>query len=310
METGRRAAGTLSRHNIRDYIQSYLMISPQLIGFLIFTIYPIFWVLRWAWYSYDGVTAEYIGLQNFVRVFTRDPYYWRSVLNSFILSFGKLAVEIPLALILAVILNRKLKGRNMFRTVFFMPNIISVAIIGLIFSFLFASYAGIINSLLMKFGLVTKSVNWFGDKWTAMAVLAIASIWQNFGINMIFFLTALQTIPKELYECSEIDGATKLGQFFHITLPMIAPVTRIILMLAIIGSLKVTDLVLVLTNGEPAGQTEVAMTYVFKYFFSYGESASAAQIGYASSLGVVTAVILGIVTLIYLRMTKKASSIY
>ncbi|HQD42412.1 MAG TPA: sugar ABC transporter permease, partial [Bacillota bacterium] len=94
------------------------MISPQLIGFLIFTIYPIFWVLRWAWYSYDGVTAEYIGLQNFVRVFTRDPYYWHSVLNSFILSFGKLAVEIPLALILAVILNRKLKGQYVQNSVF------------------------------------------------------------------------------------------------------------------------------------------------------------------------------------------------
>ncbi len=293
------------RSSLSNETQAYLMLSTQMIGFILFSVYPILWIFRYAWYDYDGVTAAVNGFENFIRLFTRDPYFWRSLANTFILSFGKLAIEIPLALSLAVILNSKLKGKGFFRTMFYMPNVVSVAIVGLIFSFMFDPFQGIVNNMIFKIAPTAQSINWFGGKWTAMIVIGIASIWQNFGVNMLFFLSGLQNIPEELYECAMIDGAGNLKQFTGITIPMLAPTMKIIVMLALIGSLKVTDLVLVLTNGGPAGQTEVVMTYIFKHFFNYGGSTVSAQIGYASAMGMVTAIILAIVSFIYLRVTRS-----
>ncbi|NOU73012.1 ABC transporter permease subunit [Paenibacillus sp. LMG 31458] len=297
-------------HSSKNAIQSYLMLSPQLIGFIVFTIYPVYWVLRWAWYDYDSVQATFIGFDNFIRIFTRDERYWQSLLNTVVLAFGKLAVEIPLALLLAVLLNGKLRGRNLFRTVFFMPNIVSVAVIGLLFYFLFATFEGIVNNVLLDLGMIVESINWFGGKWTSMFVIAVASVWENFGINMLFFLAGLQSVPKDLYEAAEIDGANRLQQFTRITVPMLAPVIQVVMMLAIIGSLKVTDLVLVLTNGQPGGSTEVVMTYIFKFFFRFGEGPDALQIGYAASMGLVTAILIGMITAVYFWLTRRMSKIY
>lgn len=294
----------------RNGLDAYIMILPQVIGLLLFSIYPILWVIRWAWYDYNGVVARFTGAENFIRVFTRDMNYWQSLLNTIVLTFGKLAVEIPLAIVIAVLLNGTLAGKNTFRTLYFMPNVISVSIVGLIFSFLFSSFEGIVNNLLMDFNLIAGPINWFGHKWTAMLVIAFASIWQNFGINMLFFLSGLQNIPRDLYESADIDGASRFQQFRKITIPMLAPVIQVVFMLAIIGSLKMTDLVLVLTNGQPAGSTEVVMTYIFKYFFRFGEGSMEIQVGYASAMGFVTAIIIAAITVIYLKSTKWMSKIY
>ena len=128
-------------------------------------------------------------------------------------------------------------------------------------------------------------------------------------MNMIYFIMGFQNIPKTLYECASIDGANALQKFFFITVPLLAPVLQLIIMLSFLGTLKMTDLILVLTNGAPGGSTEVVMTYIFKYFFQYGDSQTRTQFGYASSLAVITAVILGIFTLIYLRVSKKMQEI-
>lgn len=288
-----------------DAIQAMFMLTPQVIGFVIFGLYPILWVLGLSWFDYDGFEKIFIGFDNFRRAF-QDQYYWHAVANTFIFTAGKLVLQIPIALVVAVILNHRIKGQSTFRTIMFLPNVVSVAIIGLIFYFLFATFDGVINNLLLSAGLIEAPINWFGDKWTSMFVLVLASVWHGVGISMLYFLTGLQNIPEQLYECARIDGANKLQQLFKITLPMLAPIFQVVLMLALIGSFKVTDLVLVLTDGGPAGSTEVMMTYVFKYFFSYGES-EVSQIGYASSLGLISAHILGLLTVVYLISTNKMS---
>lgn len=284
-------------------IQAMLMLAPMLIGFVVFTYVPIIYILRYAFYQSNGFKETWIGIENFIRIFTRDTVYWKSVGNVFILTFGKLIVEIPLALLLAVLLNKGLKGTGFFRVILFLPAIISTAITGLIFSLMFASYNGIINSMLQDVGWITQPINWFSNKWTAMLVLGLASIWNNYGINMMFFLMALQSVPKELYECAEIDGITPVKKFFYITLPMIGPTFQAVLLMAIVGSLKVSDLILASTNGQPAGQTEVVMTYVFKYFFGY--DGRNIEVGYASAMALVTGVILAIVSVIYMKMSNK-----
>ena len=286
-----------------DSIQAMLMLAPMLIGFIVFTYVPIFYILRYAFFDSNGFSEKWVGLNNFVRIFTKDTAYWKSVMNTFILAFGKLLIEIPLAMLLAVLLNKGLKGTGFFRVTLFLPAIISTAITGLIFSLMFAAYNGIINGMLQNVGLITRPINWFQNKWIALTVLGIASVWNNFGINMIFFLMALQGVPQELYECAAIDGITPWKRFIHITLPMIGPTFQAVLLMAIVGSLKMADLILASTNGQPSGGTEVVMTYVFKYFFGYDGRQLA--VGYASAMAIVTGVILAIVSVIYNRMTYK-----
>jgi ABC-type sugar transport system permease subunit len=279
------------------------MIAPMILGFIIFTYVPIIYILRYAFYNYNGFVATYNGIENFIRLFARDGDYWRSLVTTFILGFGKLGLEIPMALFLAILLNMKLRGTGFFRVTLFLPAIISTAIVGLVFSLMFAAFDGVINGMLRDAGFIKQNINWFGSKWTALFVLGLASVWQNVGVNMIFFLVALQRIPLELYECASIDGASPWKKFWSITLPMIGPMFQIILLMAIVGSLKMADLILASTNGGPAGTTEVVMTYVFKYFFGFAGRRS--EIGYASAQSVITGIILALVSVIYLKSTKK-----
>ena len=286
-----------------DSIQAITMLAPMMLGFVIFTYVPIVYILRYSLYQSNGFRETWIGLDNFVRVFTRDPAFWKSIVNVFILSIGKLAVEIPLALLLAVLLNKGLKATGFFWVALFLPAIISTAITGLIFSLMFASFNGIINGMLQSIGWIDKPISWFSHKGTAMLVLGMASVWNNFGINMIFFLMALQSVPVELYECANIDGITPFKKFFYITLPMIGPTFQAVLLMAIVGSLKMSDLILASTNGQPAGQTEVVMTYVFKYFFGY--DGRTVEVGYASAMALVTGVILAAVSAVYMKCSNK-----
>lgn len=283
--------------------QAIMMLAPMLIGFVIFTYVPIIYILRYSFFDSNGFKEAWIGLDNFARVFTRDSKYWMSVINAFILSFGKLALEIPLALLLAILLNKGLKATAFYRVMLFLPAIISTAITGLIFSLMFAAFNGIINGMLQDIGLIQMPISWFSNKWSAMFVLGLASVWNNFGINMIFFLMALQSVPKELYECAAIDGVTPIKKFFNITLPMIGPTFQAVLLMAIVGSLKMSDLILASTNGQPSGQTEVVMTYVFKYFFGY--DGRAVEVGYASAMAIVTGVILALVSAAYMKLSNR-----
>jgi len=297
-----------SRLDTTATIQSYLMVAGTVIGMIVFVVLPLLWIMRFSVFKYKGYgTMTFVGFDNFVRVFTRSDKYWLAVKNTFVFAIGKLLVEIPLALVLAFVLTRRLKGTNFFRSVFFMPSMISVAIIGVVFVYLFGHDSGVINGLLEKVG--AKPVMWFSGGGTAMIVLMIASIWQNFGINMLFFMTGLQSIDPSMYDAASIDGASNTQQFFRITIPLLGPVTQMVLMNAILGSLKVTDLVLTLTDGKPSGKTEVMMTYIYKQFFSQG-GVTAKDWGFGAALTVVTAIILSIVTVIYLRATKKSSDIY
>lgn len=307
MKADNETNGNKTRWIKKDSTQAVLMLAPMLIGFVLFTYVPILYILRYAFYNSNGFKETFIGMANFARLFG-DSAYWNSLVNTFTLTFGKLAVEIPLALLLAVLLNKGRKGTGVFRITFFMPTVISAAIAGLIFSLMFASFNGTVNGILQSAGVISQPISWFSQKGSALFVIGFASVWNNFGINMIFFLMALQSVPKELYECADLDGANVFQRFFKITLPMIGPTFQVVLLNAIVGSMKMADIVLSTTNGQPGGKTEVVMTYVFKYFFGY--DSRAIEVGYASSMALVTAVILAVTALIYMRLTKKLGNSY
>ena len=293
-----------------ELIQSYLMVAGTVIGVVVFVAIPLAWVFRWCLFKYKGYgQIRFVGLRNFQRLFDFSPSgtgkYWLSVKNTFVFAICKLAVEIPLALVTAFILTRKIKFRNFFRAMYFMPSMISVAIMGVVFTYLFNHNQGVINGVIKFFG--GQPVMWFSGNISAMIMLMIASIWQNFGLNMLFFMTGLQSIDPAMYEAATVDGASNTRQFFNITLPLLGPVLQMVLMNAILGSLKVSDLVLTFTNGAPTGHTEVMMTYVYKTFFGTDK---AMDYGFGSALTIMTAVILGAVTLLYIKSTNKAADVY
>lgn len=299
----------ITKLNAVRTLQSYAMISISLAGLALFVVYPLFWVVRYSVFDYKGYgTITFVGFDKFVQIFRpTSKTFWDSIAHTFIFAIGKLIVEIPLALVLAFILTRKLRGANFFRAVYYMPSMVSVAVIGVIFFYLFRHEGGVFNTFLRLLG--GKGVQWFSNGWSAMLMLMIASIWQNFGLNMLFFMTGLQSISPEMYEAAAIDGASNTRQFFSITVPLLGPVLQMVLMNALLGSLKVTDLVLSLTKGGPGTDTSMMMTYIYGLFM--GEAGvGKGNWGYAAACTVITAIILGMVTIVYLRVTRKSSEIY
>lgn len=283
-----------------------IMVIPCIVLLAAFVIYPLCWVLRYVFYDYDGLhQAKFIGLENFVRLFTRDPDYWKSVWNTFVYAGAKLVVTIPLSFLLAVLLNSKLRGQSLFRGIIFMPTIISTAVMSLVFYFMFNSYNGIVNQMLMKAAVIDFPIDWFGRD-MAMVTAVLVAAWGAVGNYMIYFLAGLQTVPEEMYEVARLDGANAFQTLIYVVLPLLAPVLQTVLMLAIITALKGFESIMVLTGGGPAGATDVMYLYVYRVFFpTQGEAAFVPQYGYGSAVAVVTAVITGVITLIYLRASRK-----
>ncbi len=293
-------------------IQSYVALLPQIIGFFVFSIYPIYWILQYSFTDYDGYrVAHFVGWQNYIELFTQDRAFWASVGNTVILTVMKLVMELPLAFILAMLLcSKSLKARRLFNSLLFLPTVISVTAAGMLFSYLFRTYNGFINNLLMDIGIIGSPVSWLAEKWTALFVIALMSTWMTFPINMMFFCGAIAGVPDEVYESAKLDGCGSVRRIFSITLPMIAPTFKVILMLALTGTVKIINEVMVLTNGGPSGQTNVVMLYLYNIFFGYDLTSGAGEIGYASAGSIVTTVLIGILTIFYLKFTKKADELY
>lgn len=286
-------------------LNSYAFIFPSLFLTLALGIYPIFWALRYMFYDYQGFgQARFIGLDNFARLL-RDQEFWNSVYNTFIYAGGKIIVTIPVSLILAVILNRSLKGRSLLRAIYFMPTIISTSVMAIVFFTIFNSFNGLLNQFLLKYGLISKAIDWLGPNY-AMLTVIITAIWGAIGNYMLLFIAGLQGIPEDMYESAAIDGANAVQKFWYITVPMLGPVLQMIVMLAIITALKGYESIMVLTEGGPFGKTDVMFLYVYKQFFPISATTqSLQQIGYGSAVGFATALIVGCVTLLYFYMSRR-----
>lgn len=294
-------------------VQSYLALSPQIIGFFVFSIYPIFWILKYSFTDYNGFTGKFVGFVNYVRVFTEDGTFWMSSVNTLVLTVMKMVLEIPLAFVLAMMLcSRSLRAKRFFNTMLFLPSIVGVTSVGMIFSYMFRTYNGLINNILMKLHILENPVSWLGGKWTALLVIALMSTWMTFPINMMYFCGAVAGVPEDIYESARLDGCSGIRKVFYITLPMIAPTFKVIFMLALTGTMKIVNEVMILTGGGPQGSTNVVMLYLYNLFFGTEakQSTSSRQIGYASAGSIVITVLIGIITVVYLKLTKKADELY
>lgn len=190
-----------------------------------------------------------------------------------------------------------------------MPTIISTSIAGMIFGFIFATKNGILNSMLQNMHMIDSPIKWLNSPSVVMVAVTILAIWGGFGNYMLYFITGMTGISEDVYESAKIDGATGVQTFFRITLPMLAPVLKVVLMLAITGAFKDYEAIMVLTNGGPSNRSMVMFLYIYNIIFGSAGSTSQPQIGYGALLSVVAAVIVGIVTGVYLFVSKKLDDV-
>ena len=292
----------------RNYRQKeracYVMLAPQIIGFLVFSIVPMLWAISLSCYNYNMIRMRFTGLENF-KILLTDKAYWTALGNTFLYAIMKIPVELPLALILAVVLSKIKRGAGIYRAVYYLPHVVSIALVALVFSNLFGVF-GVINSALVKAGFNMLGHNWFETKLSSMSVVVIADIWMSFGVNVLYFIAALANIPEEVYESAELDGATAFQTFFRITIPMIAPTLQIILMLSIIGTLGINEIIIVMTNGAPGGSTYSVQSYIFQNY-APGIANGDINVGYGCAMSLVTGLILASVTGVYMKLSSKIS---
>ncbi len=292
-----------------DAFPMWAMITPTIIFILSVNVYPFLWVARYVFYDYNGFVSYFIGMDNFTRVF-EDNLYWESVVHTFEYAILKLAFVLPLSLFTAVIIQGKRTGSAVFQTIFFMPTVISSAIYSLIWSFIFSAFNGILNAYLQLFGVIDRPIDWLGDPGYAMYAVVIVAVWGGFGNYMILLASGLSSISHEVYESAKIDGANGIKTFFRITLPMLGPVLKVVIMIAITGAFKDYQSILVLTNGGPNNRTQVMFSYIFKMVFGTGGSVGQPlQIGYGAVISIFSALIVGIITAIFLNFSKKMDEI-
>lgn len=301
--------GRFAKERRSEMLQCYMYLSIPIIGFLVFSIYPILWQMRWSFYSYNMIPSQtkFIGLDNFTKMFTTDFTYWKAWGNTLLFAALKIPTEMFLAMLIALALTSSMaKLKGFFRTMYFMPNVVSVVIVGLMFSNMFG-YFGAVNGVLERMGIITQSIDWFASKKTAMAMLVISSIWTSFGVNVMYFISALANVPAEVYESAKLDGANGLQVFWKITLPCIMSVFKIILLLSILGTLGVNEHIIVLTAGGPNMGTHSVMSYLTQSFLP-GFAGGTPALGYGCAMSLITTIIFAALGIGYNLLSKKMSS--
>ncbi|MEU4158598.1 sugar ABC transporter permease [Actinoplanes sp. NPDC026670] len=293
MPTGRR--------RWRNTAVGLSFLLPNFIGFLVLTLIPVGLLFYYAfteWNVFGGAT--WTGLDNF-RQMAADTTFWTALRNTLYYAAFHIPLTLGVSLGLALLLNRKLRGVAFFRTVAFFPYITSIVAIAQIWNMLFSPGYGPVNELLRWIG-VDHPPGWTTSADWSMPAVIIVGTWRDMGYYMLLFLAGLQTIPGQLYEAAKVDGASAWQRFRAVTLPGLRPTTFFITVLLTIGSFKVFDLILVMTNGGPGQSTLVLAQYIFRKGFEEN------QFGYASAVSIVLFAICLVVTVIQFVVNKRRSS--
>jgi ABC-type sugar transport system permease subunit len=274
---------------------------PSFVGFLLFVLIPMFATIGLAFTDYSGgFTTQWIGFKNFVIAFN-SPEFINSLINTIKFTVVTVVAQVFLGFVFAILLNRKMFGRDFFRAVIFLPVVLSMVAISLVFMVMLHPDKGPVNNFLVSLGI--GRIPWLTSPATALLTIMLVTVWQSFGYYMVLFLSGLQSINPELYEAASIDGAGKWRQLVNITVPMLSPTTFFCVIMAVINSFKVFDPVFVMTGGQlgggPAGSTTVLVFDIFQNAFAHY------RMGYASAESVILLIIVLAVTIIQYRGQKK-----
>lgn len=285
---------------MRTTIQAYLFLLPSLLGLLVFLLIPVIGVAVLSFFNW-GLLSEprFIGLQNYVQIF-QSPVVLHSLGVTAYFVVLNVPLETVLALLLALVMNKKLPGVGMFRVLYAVPWMATPVAMGVAWQWIFDPQYGAINSFLALFGI--HGPLWLTSQQSSLPAIAIMTIWGNVGYTMLFFLAGLQGVPEQFYEAAYIDGATPLQTFFKITLPLLNPAMYFVLVTNIIGSFQVFDTVYATTKGGPGDATNVLNYYIFREAFQFFHA------GYASALSMVLFVILMLATLLQALYFQKRTT--
>ncbi len=278
----------------------WLLTAPYAAFLLAFAAYPACFALALVFMRWDLVTAPaFAGLDN-VRLLAADTRFWGAVVNTFVFLGIHLPLQVAAALVLALALNRPLAFRAFWRAVFFLPVVISGAVVAILWNALYATDVGLINGLLAKVGV--SPVPWLTDPSLAMPAIAVMVTWKNVGFYVVIYLAGLQYVPRSCQEAIELEGATAWQRFRHLTLPLLLPQTILVVTLSTINGFQLFIEPYVMTGGGPLRRTFSVVLYMYTNAFSYQ------KMGYAATIGVALALIIGAVVAIQRRVIGKAEA--
>ena len=279
---------------------AWFMVAPTIIGLLILNIIPIFQTFYLSFFKSGafGKGNIFVGFDNY-KTLIHDVQVWYAVRNTLSYTCAVVPITIILALIAAVLLNGKVKGRNIYRTIYFIPMVAAPAAVTMVWKWLYNYQFGLINHFLEAVGL--EKVNWIDDPDVAMISIVIIGVWSAFGYCMVLLLAGLQEIPRDYYEASNIDGASPVKQFFSITLPLVSPTLFFVLVTSIIQAMQVFDVIyMMLDVTSPSYDTTVSLVYLF-----YNNSFKYSNKGYGSAIVMLLLLIIMIITVIQTKLQKK-----
>ncbi len=289
---------SLSKLSRNQRIIAYIFISPWVIGFVVFGIYPLIASIYYSLCQYDVLRVpKFIGFRNYRDLLFSDPYFWTSIWNTAFYTVFRVPLNIAGSLFLAVMVNQTVRGIRYFRTAYFLPSVVSGVAISAIWMWIFNPQYGILNAFLELFGI--EGPAWLGSTLWSKPSLILMSLWSIGGGRMLIFLAALQGIPNQLYESVSIDGGGKWKQFHHITLPLISPVLFLWIIIEIMFSFQIFTEAYVMTSGGPLNST------LFYNLYLYIKAFDDFQMGYASALAWLLFLITLAVTLVQFKVGKK-----
>ena len=279
----------------REQNWGYIMIAPTIIGLVVLNLWPFVQTIYTSFCEHLGFGHyKFIGIGNYVEMF-QSPEVWRATWNTILFCILTVPLGLFLSLLVAMMLNAKIKGKGFFRTVFFLPMVCAPAAITMVWRWIFNSDYGILNQMLGT------HINWITDSRFVMIACAIVAIWSNIGYDAVLLLAGLQNISKSYYEAAEIDGTSKINQFFQITLPMVSPTLFVVMIMRLMSSIKVYDLIyMMVEDTNPALTSVQSLMYLF-----YRETFVAGSRGYGAAIVVWTVLLIGIITVIQFIGQKK-----
>ncbi|MBU3154618.1 carbohydrate ABC transporter permease [Clostridium estertheticum] len=289
----------ISKKDLHDYYWAYLMIAPTIIGLIILNIWPLIQTIYLSFNkTSDFGLNQWIGLDNYKQMFS-DPAVWQATLNTLKYTVISVPIGVILSLGIAVLLNSKIKGKTIYRTIYFLPMVSAPAAIAMVWRWLYSSDFGLFNYLLSLVGI--HGPNWLTNPKLALLSIIVVGIWSYLGYNMIILLAGLQEIPKSFYEAAKIDGAGPIRQFFAITFPLISPTMFFVVITSMITGLQVFDLIfMMISKSNAVMESTQSLVYLFyNYSFVMNDK------GYGSTIVVLLLAIILVITAVQLNLQKK-----
>ena len=277
----------------RESTVAWLFILPAILGTLIFIIIPVFCSFSLSFAKWDLLNSiSFVGFDNYREIF-REGLFWKILINTIIFALSTSVFGVIIPLILASILNTRIRGSEFFKSAYFLPYITPMIVIGVVWGWIFDPNIGFLNQFLHL------NINWLYDSKYAMPAIIIVSVWKLIGYNMILFLSGFSSISQEIFEAAMVDGATHLKRFFYVTVPLLSPTIFFVIIVTAISSFQVFDLIYLMTEGGPFDSTNVLVYSIYKNAFEYF------NIGKASAIAYVLFVIILVLTLVQWHYRKK-----